>query len=77
MTIIINTRAEINIITSKVTKSIRLVIRPNPNLNIISHSNYRRGFISICKGAEVRIRGVTLYEPIFVVNNIDYELILR
>ena len=77
VTTMINIRTEINIMTSKVAKSTGLAIRPNPNLNIISHSGHRRGFIGICEGAKVRIKGVTSYKPIFVVDNIDHKLILR
>ena len=62
--------------TSKVTKSTGLAIRPNPNLNIISYNSHCRGFMNICKGTEVRIRGVTSYKPIFIVNNTDHKLIL-
>ena len=72
----LNTRAEINIITSKVAKAARLAIYTNPRLTLVSHTGDRRQFDGICEDVEINIGGIKTYEPIFVVTNTDHRLIL-
>ena len=72
----LDTRAEINVITSKVAKVARLAICINLRLTLVSHTSNRRQFDRICKDVEIDIGRIKTYKPIFVVTSIDHKLIL-
>jgi|SRR6266487_2091508 len=73
---ILNTKAEINVITSKIAKAARLAIYTNSRLTLVSHTSDKRQFDRICKDIEIDIGGIKTYKPIFVITSIDHRLIL-
>jgi len=72
----LDTGAEINVMTSEVAKAAGLAIRANPRLTLVSHAGDRRQFDGICEDVEIDIGGIKTYEPIFVVTSADHRLIL-
>jgi gag-polyprotein putative aspartyl protease len=72
----LDTGAEINVMTSEVAKEAGLAIRANPKLALVSHAGDRRQFDGICEDVEIDIGGIKTYEPIFVVTSADHRLIL-
>lgn len=73
---LLDTGAEINVMTSEVAKAAGLAVRANPRLTLVSHAGDRRQFDGICEDVEIDIGGIKTYEPIFVVTSADHRLIL-
>ena len=73
---LINTGAEINVMTNEVRKKFNLPMRPAPALQLISHTGHRRDFLGVCEEIDVSIGRVTTKQHIFVVNSVDHVLVL-
>ena len=58
---IINTRAEINVITQGLTNNYSLVITSNPHLTLVSYNREHRSFKGLCENIQVKIRSIILY----------------
>jgi len=76
ITAMINTRAEINIITIDLVERSGLVMTPSPPLTIIGHGGERRRFEGVCENTPIQIGGIVTYVPVFVVSEADIPLIL-
>ena len=74
---LIDTRAEINVMTDEVRRKFDLPMRPAPALQLISHTGHRRDFLGVCKEVDILIGGVTTKQHIFVVNSADHVLVLE
>src|ERR1700712_4460773 len=74
---LINTRAEINIIITKLVNTCNIPICPGPRLSLVSYNRNKRLFKGVCKGVEINISRVVLVQNIFVITKADYLLVLR
>ncbi len=76
VTALLDTGAEINVMTREVMEDAGLAIRRGPKLELISHTGHSRPFFGFCEDVEVAIGGLRTRQPIFVVKNGDYDLVL-
>jgi hypothetical protein len=58
---IINTRAEINIMTQGLANNYSLVVTGNPHLTLVSYNREYRSFKGLCENIQVEIRSVMSY----------------
>lgn len=75
VTTLLDTSAEINIMTQKVIKNAGLAMWRSPKLELVSHTGHSYPFLYLCKDIEVAIGGLKTRHPIFVVEYGDYDLI--
>jgi hypothetical protein len=75
---LIDTGAEINVMIKEIYASLPgLVITENPEIAIISHSNYHIPFLEICEDVKVIVGNIKYNVCIFVINfQINYALVL-
>ncbi len=73
---LLDTGAEINIMTRKVMENAGLAIRRSPKIELVSHTGYSRLFLGLCEDIEVAIRGLKIRYPIFVIEYEDHDLVL-
>ena len=73
---LIDTGAEINVMTEEIRERLDLPIRLDPALRLVSHSGHERNFIGVCEDVDVTIGGVTTQQHIFVVDSADHVLVL-
>lgn len=74
---LINTKAEINIMIEKTKDQYNLPIWMDLNLWLIFHIGYCQDFIRICKDIEVNIGKVITKRNIFVIDSADHVLIFE
>jgi len=55
-----NTGAIINVITESLIYNIELTIRSVKNISLVSYNRIPIRFLSICKGVDIIIRGLTI-----------------
>jgi hypothetical protein len=66
---LIDTGAEINVIIKKIYANLPgLVITENPEITIISHSNYYIPFLGVCEDVKVTVKNIEYNICIFVIN---------
>jgi hypothetical protein len=75
-TAMIDTGAEINVMTMELVERSGLAMTPSPPLTIVGHGGERRQFEGVCENTPVQIGGITTYVPVFVVGEADIPLIL-
>ena len=73
---LIDTGAEINVMTEEARDRCNLPIRMEPNLRLISHTGHRRDFIGVCEDVDVSVGGAVTKQNIFVVDSADHVLVL-
>ena len=73
---LIDTGAEVNVMTTALAIECGLPIRPRPRLSLVSHNSIKRQFARIYKVVEINIRGVIITQNIFVIIEADNVLIL-
>jgi hypothetical protein len=76
VTAMVDSGAEINVMTAEVAERAGLAITPSPDLTIIGHGGERRRFEGVCEDTPIQIGGIIIYTPIFVVESADIPLIL-
>ncbi|MCJ1347605.1 hypothetical protein MMC31_005833, partial [Peltigera leucophlebia] len=73
---LLDTGAEINVMTSEVMEDAGLAMRKGPKLELVSHTGHSRPFLGLCEDVEVAIGGLKTRHPIFVVEHGDHDLVL-
>lgn len=73
---LLETGAEINVMTREVMEEVGLAMRRRPKLELVSHAGNSRPFLGLFEDVEVVIRGPKNRHPIFVVETGDHELVL-
>ena len=73
---LIDTGAEINVMTEEIREIFDLPILVGPALRLISHSGHKREFLGVCEDVDVTIGGVVSCQNIFVVDSADHVLVL-
>lgn len=74
---LLNTINEIDIITKKVIKNIRLTIKQRPKLEFVFYISHSRLFLGLSENVEVAISGLKIRHPIFVIKTRNNDLVLR
>ena len=73
---LLDSGAEVNVMTYDVAKREGLAMRPYPNINLISHTGHRKEFLGVCENVEVDIGGVASLNHIFVIDAAVHQLVL-
>jgi hypothetical protein len=68
----INTRAEINVITQGLTNNYSLVVTSNLHLTLVSYNRERRSFKGLYENIQVKIKSIISYTQIFLVKEADH-----
>ena len=76
VTALLDTGAEINVMTREVMEDACLAIRRSPKLELVSHTGHSCLFLGFCEDVKVAIGGLKTRHPIFVVENRDYDRVL-
>ncbi len=76
VTDLLDTGAEINVMTREVMEDAGLAMRRGPKLELVSHTGHNRSFLGLCEDVEVVIGGLKTRHPIFVVDHGDHDLVL-
>ena len=76
VTALLDTGAEINVMTREVMEDANLAMRRGPKLELVSHTGHSRPFLGLCEDVEVAIGGLKTRHPIFVVEAGDHDLVL-
>ncbi|MCJ1349183.1 hypothetical protein MMC31_007419 [Peltigera leucophlebia] len=74
---LLNTGAEINVMTREVMEDAGLAMRKGPKLELVSHTGHSRPFLGLCEDVEVAIGGLKTRHPIFVVEHGDRMPVLE
>lgn len=77
ITALLDTGAEINVMTREVMEDAGLAMRQGPKLVLISHIGHSRPFLGLCGDVEVAIGDLKTRHPIFVVEARNYDLVLE
>ena len=73
---LLDTGAEINIMTREVMEDAGLAIRRGPKRALVSYTGHSRLFLGFCEDVEVAIGRMKTRHPIFVVEYGDHDLVL-
>ena len=76
VTALLDTGAEINVMTREVMEDAGLAMRRGPKLELVSHTGHSRPFLGLCEDVEIAIGGLKTRHPIFVVEQGDHDLVL-
>ena len=76
VTALLDTGAEINVMTKELMEDANLAMRRGPKLELVSHTGHSRPFLGLCEDVEVAIGGLKTRHPIFVVEAGDHDLVL-
>lgn len=76
ITALLDTGAEINVMTREIMEDTGLAMRQGPKLELVSHTGHSRPFLGLCEDVEVAIGGLKTRHPIFVVEHGDHDLVL-
>ncbi len=73
---LLDTGAEVNVMTSELAREARLAVHPYSHMTLIAHSGECRRFNGVCEDVEISIGGVHSTNPVFVVSKADQRLLL-
>ncbi len=76
VTALLDTGAEINVMTCELMQDADLAIRRSPKLELVSYTGHSYLFLGFCEDVEVAIGGLKTRQPIFVVDNGDHDFVL-
>ena len=76
VTALLDTGAEINVMTKKLMEDSNLAMRRGSKLELVSHTGHSRPFISLCKDVRVAVGRLKTRHPIFIVEAGDHNLVL-
>ncbi len=76
VTALLDTGAEINLMTKKLMEDVNLTMRRGRKLGLVSPTGQSRLFIGLCKDVEVVVLGLKTRHPIFVVEFSDHDFVL-
>ena len=75
-TALLDTGAEINVMTEEMMIKEGLPMRPRPHLNLVGHTGHSKNFLGVCEDVAISIGGFTTRHHIFVVSGADHMLVL-
>lgn len=73
VTALLDTGAEINVMTKEVMEDSGFAMREGPKLELVSHTGQSRPFLGLCEDVEVAIGGLKTRHPVFVVEHGDHD----
>lgn len=73
---LLDTGAEINVMTKEVMENAGLAMRRGPRLELVSHTGHSQPFLGLCEDVEVAVSGLKTRHSIFVVEHGDHDLVL-
>ena len=73
---LLDTGAEINVMTKEVMEDAGLAMRQGPRLELVSHTGHSWPFLGLCEDVEVAVGSWKTRHPIFVVEHGDHDLVL-
>ena len=76
VTVLLDTRTEINIMTKKLIEEANLTMRKRPKLELVSYTGHSWLFLRLCKNIEITLGELKTKHPIFVIEAGDHNLIL-
>ncbi len=76
VTALLDTGAEINVMTKELMEDANLAMRRGPKLELVSHTGHSRPIISHCEDVGVAVEGLKTRHPIFIVEAGDHNLVL-
>lgn len=76
VTALLDTSAEINVMTRELIEDANLAIRQGPKLELVLHMGHSCPFLGFCEDVELAIGGFKTRHPIFVVETGDHDLVL-
>lgn len=76
VTALLDTSAEINVITKKDMEDAGLTMQCDLKLELMSYTNYSHLFLGFCKDIEIVIEELTTRHPIFLIEQEDHDLVL-
>jgi hypothetical protein len=75
--ILLNSRAEINVMTRRLMNMINIAIRSDSRLKLISYIEHDMNFDEICDDVEVNIDEFRTLHHIFVMSHANHQLVLK
>lgn len=72
---LLDTGAEINVMTRKIIEDLKLAIRQRSKLKLVLYTGYCRPFLDFCENIEIVIGGLKTRHFIFIVEHRDYNLV--
>ena len=73
---LIDTGAEVNVMTSGLAHEARLFVRPEPSLSMVSHTGHTKRFTGVCDNVDIDVGGVVLKGNFFVLDEAEHSLVL-
>ena len=73
---LLDTGAEINVMTLALADAAGLAIRAGPKLVLVAHTGNTRGFVGVCENVVIQVGGVETVQQVFVVDEADHVLVL-
>ena len=73
---LIDTGAEVNVITEGLAHEARLPVRPEPSVTMVSHTGHTKQFTGICDDVEIDVGGVVVRGNFFVLAEAEHNLVL-
>ena len=73
---LIDTGAEVNVITLALANEARLFVRPEPMLSMVSHTGHTKPFTGVCDDVPIDVGGVLIRSNFFVLDEADQTLVL-
>lgn len=73
---LLNTGAEINVMTRKIIEDISLAIQRDLKLELVYHISHSRFFLSFCEDIKVSMGGLKTRHSIFILETGDHDLVL-
>ena len=75
--VLLNSRAKMNVMIKTLLNCVELNFRPDPRLQLISHTRHYKKFLEVCSNVEISVSGLRTYHHVFVVNKADHSLVLK
>lgn len=76
VTVLLNTGAEMNVMTRELIEDANLAIRRGLKLELVLHTSHRYPFFGLCKDVKAVIGGLRTRHPVFMVEVRDHDLVL-
>jgi hypothetical protein len=73
---LVDTGAEVNVITAKLAADARLPVRPEPNISMVSHTGHKRSFSGMCDSVPMNVGGIVVKTHFFVLEDAEHQLVL-
>ena len=73
---LIDTGAEVNVITAGLAAEARIPVRPDPLLSMRGHTGHTKPFSGVCENVDIDVGGVSVKGNFFVLPESDHNLVL-